>query len=90
MFVSQLVSESATKGGAELAPSQEAQQELAKTQEELKKTQEELNSLKEEVQKKLEEVILKYLVDTFNALQGKKKTDLGLIKWEDHLKVKSE
>ncbi|XP_024129067.1 nucleoprotein TPR isoform X2 [Oryzias melastigma] len=50
-----LVSESATKGGAELAPSQEAQQELAKTQEELKKTQEELNSLKEEVQKKLEE-----------------------------------
>lgn len=52
----QLVSETATKAGSEVAPNQEVQQELKKAQEQLSKTQEELSALKGEVQKKQEEV----------------------------------
>lgn len=52
----QLVSETATKAGSEVAPNQEVQQELNKAQEQLSKTQEELSALKGEVQKKQEEV----------------------------------
>uniref|UniRef100_A0A669DHI5 Nucleoprotein TPR n=1 Tax=Oreochromis niloticus TaxID=8128 RepID=A0A669DHI5_ORENI len=45
----QLVSETATKAGSEVAPNQEVQQELKKAQEQLSKTQEELSALKGEL-----------------------------------------
>uniref|UniRef100_A0A3P8NC41 Nucleoprotein TPR n=1 Tax=Astatotilapia calliptera TaxID=8154 RepID=A0A3P8NC41_ASTCA len=45
----QLVSETATKAGSEVAPNQEVQQELNKAQEQLSKTQEELSALKGEL-----------------------------------------
>uniref|UniRef100_A0A3Q3CA94 Nucleoprotein TPR n=1 Tax=Haplochromis burtoni TaxID=8153 RepID=A0A3Q3CA94_HAPBU len=56
----QLVSETATKAGSEVAPNQEVQQELKKAQEQLSKTQEELSALKGELsESKIKEEQLK-------------------------------